>query len=161
MKLGFKIIQILSIILLICSVLVPMFDTWVGIIPTDDAWSISDTFETLADEGTDALNYYGVQLHLCTWILGSVVCMGAFMKKKAVIATSAIAGAISLILVVVNNMNQYGDSFHYLMNFEDGNYSIGYWIALILFILCAVISFFCTKEPANTSTEGEEGNINA
>lgn len=152
MKLNFIVIKILSITLLLCSLLIPMFDAWAGIMPSEDAWTASTTFETIADEGSSSLNYYGVQLHLCSWIIGGILCVGAFMEKKPVAAVSSASGTIALIMVVVNNMNQYGDSWNYLMNFDDGNYSIGYWIVLILFIMC----FVCSLIPAmNLKSTGD------
>lgn len=145
MKQNRIVIKILSVALLLCSLLIPMFDAWAGIMPSEYAWTVSTTFETIADEGSSSLNYYGVQLHLCTWILGGILCVAAFMEKRPVIAVSSASGTVALIMVVVNNMNQYGDSWNYLMNFDDGNYSIGYWIVLILFIMCFLFSLIPTK----------------
>lgn len=144
MKQNYIVIKILSVILLFCSVVIPMFDAWAGIIPSEYAWTITTTFETIAEEGSSSLNYYGVQLHLCAWIIGSILCIGAFMEKKPIIIASSISGTFALIMIVVNNMNQYGDSWDYLMNFDDGNYSIGYWVVLLLFIMC----FLCSLIPA-------------
>lgn len=145
-KRNLLLVKILSITLLLCSLFVPMFDVLGGIIPSEYAWSISETFEAIADEGISAMEYYGVQLHLCTWILGGILCLGSFVEKKKIIATSSVIGMLLLIMIVVNNMNQYSDSLYYLMNFDDGNYTIGYWIVLGVFIACSIISLMPIKE---------------
>lgn len=149
-KRNLFLVKILSITLLLCSFFVPMFDAWEGIIPSEYAWSILETFEAIADEGISAMKYYGVQLHFCTWILGGILCWGSFIEKKKIIAISSVIGMLLLIMIVVNNMNQYGDSLYYLMNFDDGNYTIGYWIVLGIFFACSIISLMPIKERDHT-----------
>lgn len=144
MKNNYTGLTVLAVLILLGSMILPMFNIWAGIIPTDDYWSAGDTFEAFSDYGAEAIQYYGVLLHLATWITSIVLLVSALAKKKPLCIVASLGGLLSLVYIAflsASNM-EYGEGFLYdlweVINFEDGNFSVGYWIILVLF----VISFF-------------------
>jgi len=136
----------ISIVLLICSFLVPMFDLWRGIFPSKYAWTYKDTFEELEANIDDALHYYPVRLHLSVWIPGSILCLFSFIWKKTLVILSSFSGAVLLVAVLIRNIYESESIIAELINMEDGNYCIGYWIALLLFILCGILAITVKTE---------------
>lgn len=144
MKKNYTGLIVLAVLILVGSFILPMYNTWAGIIPTDDYWSVEDTFETFSDYGAEACRHFGVMLHLATWMMGVLLLVSALCQNRSFCVFSSLGGIVLLICIVILNASnmEYGDGFLYdlweAVNFEDGNFSVGYWIILVLF----VISFF-------------------
>lgn len=161
MKNNYTGLTILAVLILLGSMILPMFNIWAGIIPTDDYWSAGDTFEAFSDYGAEAIQYYGVLLHFATWITGIILLVSAIAKKKPLCIFASLGGLLLLVGIVLlsaSNM-EYGEGFLYdlweAVNFEDGNFSIGYWIILVLF----VISFFKATR-VNRISDAKVANTN-
>lgn len=143
--------QILAILLLISSLTIPMFCIDGGIFPSEYAWSLEDTLNVLEYERMEALDYYAVRLHVCAWIFGMILCMGALFRNRIVATASSFVGAVSMLMVIKRNVDSSGISLKNLINADNGNYCIGYWIVLFLFLLCGILSI-----PKEDDVDGQE-----
>ena len=168
MKNNYTGLTILAVLILLGSMILPMFNPWAGIVPTDDYWSARDTFEAFSEYGAEAIQYYGALLHLATWITGIILLVSALAKKKPLCIFASLGGLLSLVCIAFLNASnmEYGEGFLYdlweTVSFEDGNFSVGYWIILALFI----ISFFKAiginrNSSSESSSSGQTDDLDA
>lgn len=146
MKKETNIFKILSLILILCSLLVPMFNLFPeGLMPSEDSWSVIETFGTFAEEGLDAFWHIGVAFHFSVWVPGVILCIGAHTQQRKTVLFSSIFGIVILLAVLCFTIINTGEID--LIHPTDGHICIGYWIDLILFAICASCSV--RKQPEN------------
>lgn len=145
----------ISVALLICSFSIPMFDLWRGIFPSEYAWTYKDTFEQLEANIEDALHYHPVRLHLSVWIPGIILCLFSFIWKKALVILSSFSGIVLLVVVLIRNAYASDSSVAELLDTENGSYCIGYWVALLLFILCGILAITIQTEEKDWNEDEE------
>ena len=76
-----KILKTVSVVLLLCSFAVPMYNIFPnGLIVNQDSWFFTETFKILFQEGVGAFNYLGVVFHLAVWIPAIILCIGSFLR---------------------------------------------------------------------------------
>ena len=134
-----KRLKILSVILLLCSFIIPMYNIFpYGLMINKDSWFLTATFQSIFEEGSSALNYLGVVFHLAVWIPAIILCIGSFTRRDRLICFSAVTG-IALLLVGLLLAVILTDEIR-LIHPVSGHICIGYWIDLLLFMACAIIS---------------------
>ncbi len=145
---------IIALVLLLCSFFIPMFDLWVGLIPTNGAWTASDTFEQLYDECRDrglidgwlmSWQYWPIRFHIHAWLPGLFLFVSSLTIKPKLVLTASIIGVVSMIWVLGAYIADMGDNYDgangwRVIDPSDGNITIGYWIVLALFIVCSLAS---------------------
>lgn len=74
------ILKTVSVVLLLCSFVVPMYNIFPnGLIVNQDSWFFTETFKILFQEGgVGAFNYLGVVFHLAVWIPAIILYIGSF-----------------------------------------------------------------------------------
>lgn len=139
-----KILKIFSVILLLCGFLIPMYSIFpTGLIPNKESWFFIETFGAFAERGLEAFNYIGVVFHLAVWLPGIILCIGAFAKRKTMVRASSIAGIALLLIGLMLAVVITGEIG--LVHPASGYICIGYWVNLILFVVCMVFSFKSRK----------------
>ncbi len=134
-----KILKILSVILILCGLFIPMYSIFPnGLIPNKDAWFLTETLKVFMEQGLGAFNYIGAVFHLAVLIPGILLCVGTFFKKEIVIRVSAIVGTILLLVGLVLAIAITGEIT--LLNPINGYICIGYWLDLIILVMCIIIS---------------------
>lgn len=127
-----KILKTVSVVLLLCSFAVPMYNIFPnGLIVNQDSWFFTETFKILFQEGVGAFNYLGVVFHLAVWISAIILCIGSFAQMDKIVRFSAGIGIVLLLIglllaVVLTNEIK-------LIHPIVGYICIGYWIDIILF----------------------------
>lgn len=138
-----KRLKIISVILLLCGFMLPMYSIYPrGWMIDKDSWFLTTTFQSIFEEGPGALKYLGVVFHLAVWIPAIILCIGSFVRRNRLIFFSAVTGIVLLLLglllaVIITKEIR-------LIHPDIGHICIGYWIDLLLFMACAVIS---SKRP--------------
>ena len=85
-----KILKTVSVVLLLCSFVVPMYNIFPnGLIVNQDSWFFTETFKILFQEGAGAFNYLGVVFHLAVWIPAIILCIGSFAQIDKIVRFSA------------------------------------------------------------------------
>ncbi len=134
-----KILKTVSVVLLLCSFAIPMYNIFPnGLIVNQDSWFFTETFKILFQEGVGAFNYLGVVFHLAVWIPAIILCIGSFAQMDKIVRFSAGIGIVLLLIglllaVVLTNEIK-------LIHPIVGYICIGYWIDLILLVVCAAVS---------------------
>ncbi|MBD5151263.1 MAG: hypothetical protein HDT16_01925 [Oscillibacter sp.] len=135
-----KPLKMLSILLLLCGLLIPMYNIFPnGLIPNRDSWFFTETFHVLMEKGTGAFQYIGVVFHLAVWLPGMILCIGAFTQHKRVVRISSMTGAALLLAGLFLAALLTGEMR--LVHPVNGYICIGYWIDLILFAVCIWTAF--------------------
>ncbi len=134
-----KILKILSVILILFVLFIPMYSIFPnGLIPNKDAWFLTETLKVFMEQGLGAFNYIGAVFHLAVLIPGILLCIGTFLKKEIMVRVSATVGTILLLFGLVLAVAVTGEIT--LLNPINGYICIGYWLDLIILVMCIIIS---------------------
>ena len=123
---------ILPVILLVSILLIPMYDTWQGIIPGEDAYTVPVIFETLVSE-EDALHYWPVIFFLSALIPAIILLITALIHNKWLSVAASGLGTLLLLIRLFGFIGKNGADE--VFKLDDCSICIGFWIALILFIV--------------------------
>lgn len=127
---------ILSILSLANIMLVPSFVVWEGLIPSKYE---NTFFEVVKDvfADSDAIHHWSVIIVLSVLIPSVLMLISAALDKKVLYSASSALGIILWVRIAISYIRQYdiGDFF----DFDDGSLSIGFWIALIIFIIALIV----------------------
>lgn len=126
--------KIASVILLLCVIFIPMFDTWSGIIPSSEAtrsWDLLDHFSEIFD-------WYDYAFIASGLFPSIFLTVSAFLNGKILCIIFALLGIISLLWILTEFILQNGADEAF--DFKDCSVSIGFWIALIMFIINLIIN---------------------
>jgi len=110
-----------------------MFSVWGGLFAR---WADQSFMTAL---GTLGLNH-GYWHDIFVWsalVPGVILFISCLARGKVMAILSSLGGAGLLLLNLIIHVGQVG---FYAISPEDGNIAIGFWIALILFVIC----FFCS-----------------
>lgn len=127
---------VLSVLSLLNIILVPSFDTWEGLIPSDyENTFFSAIKDIIAD--SDAIHYWSVIIVFSVFVPSVLLLVSAVLDKKVLYSLSSALGIILWFRTAISYIRQYdiGDFF----DFDDGSLSIGFWIALIIFIIAFIV----------------------
>ena len=135
---GFILFTVLSIGILINVVFIPMFNVWGGI---GARWSYYNQFFAALNnvehflEGSNRL--WSDIFIWSAFVPAVVLLISSIAKKKVMVTVSSFVGTGLLLF----NLNRHISDYYRAVgasaiNFYDGNISIGFWIALILFSIC-------------------------
>lgn len=127
---------ILSVLALANVIFVPVFDVWGGLFPGKPDDNFFNVIEYVF-EGD--FSPWVVLFTLTIFIPSLCMFIFSFSDGGKMFKVAASAGVILMIITLCTFVSQ--NDFGELFDFDDGNISIGTWIALALFI----ISFFTVK----------------
>lgn len=133
---------ILSILSLVNIMLVPSFDIWEGLIPSDYENTFFDAIGDIFTD-SDAIHYWSVIIVLSVLIPSILMVISAVLDNKVLYSMSSALGIILWFRTAISYIRQYdiGDFF----DFDDGSLSIGFWIALIIFIIAFIVGIMSKK----------------
>ncbi len=134
---------ILSILSLLNIVLIPSFDTWAGLIPSNYENTFFDAIGDIFTD-SDAIHYWSVIIVLSVLIPSILMVISAVLDNKVLYSVSSALGIILWFRTAISYIRQYdiGDFF----DFDDGSLSIGFWIALIIFIIAFIVGIMSKKD---------------
>ncbi len=134
---------ILSILSLLNIVLIPSFDTWAGLIPSDYENTFFDAIGDIFTD-SDAIHYWSVIIVLSVFIPSVLMLVSAVSDKKVLYSISSALGIILWFRTAISYICQY--DIEEFFDFDDGSLSIGFWLALIIFIISFIIGVTSKKE---------------
>ncbi len=134
---------ILSILSLLNIVLIPSFDTWAGLIPSDYENTFFDAIGDIFTD-SDAIHYWSVIIVLSVFIPSVLMLVSAVLDKKVLYSISSALGIILWFRTTISYICQY--DIEEFFDFVDGSLSIGFWIALIIFIIAFVVGIMSKKD---------------
>ncbi|MCD8395939.1 MAG: zinc ribbon domain-containing protein [Lachnospiraceae bacterium] len=143
-KKGFLPLRITAFILLLCSFVIPLFSQWGGIIPSDKSWTTITTCTYIRNLGINAFIYRPILLQLTCCIPAIFLMVFSIAKLKVLSVISALLG-IAAPLVVIGQTLLHWD---YTTFFDpvSGCICIGYYVVLILFLICFALSLRTKKQ---------------
>lgn len=145
-KASFNSLIVLSIIQLFTIVFIPMFDVWGGLFPGDADYHFWDVVANLF-EGTD----FNMWIELFSWsafVPAVILLISSIAKGRIVPLLSSASGAGLLLFNLFSFIDQ--NSLSDVFDFEDCDISIGFWIALLLFVICIFRSIKIMKNGGKT-----------
>lgn len=142
---------ILSILALANVIFVPVFDVWGGLFPGNPDSNFFDVIEYVFE---GEFSYWVVLFTLTILIPSLFMLIFSFSDGGKMFKAASGAGIIFMIITLIRFVSQ--NDFGELFDFDDGNISIGTWIAFALFI----ISFFVVKSSKDKQFTPSKKYIN-
>lgn len=136
----------LSILSLLNIVFVPTFDIWSGLFPSDYENTFFGAIRDLFTD-SDAIYYWSVVIVLSVFLPCLLMIISAVLDNKVFYSVSSGLGIILWFRTAVSYIKQYGIADFF--DFDDGSLSIGFWIALILFVIAFTIGITSKKTVKN------------
>ncbi len=127
---------ILSILALANVMFIPVFDVWGGLFPGHPDDNFFDVVEYVFE---GEFSYWVVLFTLTIFIPSLFMLIFSFSDGGKMFKVASGTGIIFMIITLIRFISQ--NDFGELFDFDDGNISIGTWIAFSLFI----ISFLVVK----------------
>lgn len=140
----------LSVFALLNAMFVPIFDVWGGLFPSDVDDNFFEVIEMIFKDGGDAWDYWVVQFTITIFVPSLMMFVASLSGRKRFFVTVNIIGILMWILQIILYVIDNGledDPF----DFEDGNVSIGTWIALVIFVISLIIALSSRKSIPNTA----------
>lgn len=134
---------ILSVLSLLNIVFIPSFDIWSGLIPSDYENTFFGVIEDIFTD-SDALHHWSVIIVLSVFIPSILMLISAVLDKKVLYSISSALGIILWFRTAISYTKQYDIADFF--DFDDGSLSIGFWLALILFIVAFIIGVTSKKD---------------
>ncbi len=134
---------ILSVLSLLNIMLIPSFDTWSGLIPSDYENTFLGAVEDVFTD-SDAIHYWSVIIVLSVFIPSVLMLVSAVLNKKVLYSLFSSLGIILWFRTAISYTKQYDIADFF--DFDDGSLSIGFWLALILFIVAFIIGVTSKKD---------------
>lgn len=140
------ILIILSVFALLNVMFVPIFDVWGGLFPSDVDYNFFDVLKMISKDG-DAWRKWVVQFTITIFVPSLMMFIASLTGSKGFFVTVNIIG----ILLWIRQIIDYGldNDFDNAFDFEDGNVSIGVWIAIIIFVISLIIALAGRKSIVN------------
>lgn len=133
---------ILSVLSLLNIVFIPSFDIWSGLFPSDYENTFFDAVEDIFTD-SDAIHYWSVIIVLSVFIPSILMLVSAVFNKKVLFTLSSALGILLWLRIAVSYIKQY--DIEELFDFGGGSLSIGFWLAIILFIAAFIIGVTSKK----------------
>ena len=134
---------ILSVLSLLNIILIPSFDTWSGLFPSDYENTFLGAVEDIFTD-SDVIHHWSVIIVLSVFIPSVLMLVSAVLNKKVLYSLSSTLGIILWFRTAISYTKQYGIADFF--DFDDGSLSIVFWLALILFIVAFIIGVTSKKE---------------
>ncbi len=141
-KASYTLLIILSICILLTVMFIPMFDVWGGLFPDGVEVTFGDVVSNLF-YGTD----FGMWAEIFSWsafVPAVVLLISALAKGKVMSILASLSGSGLLIFNLLRFISQC--EAESVFDFDDCSVSIGFWIALLLFIICFFYSIRIKKK---------------
>ena len=137
---------VVSIILLVCVMILPMFDVWGGLFSSAEYDNFGDVLHYIQRDGSDAFRKWVVCLTMSAFIPAIATMIAGIVRCKTLGIISSVIGTVSMLYNYVNIIDQQGIGA--LTDFEDCSISIGSHVALILHIVCFILALKITKRTS-------------
>lgn len=134
---------IISVLSLLNIVLVPSFTIWQGFIPSYYENTFFGAMEDIFNS-SDAFHYWSVIIILSVFIPSVLMLLTAFFNNKMLFSISSGLGVLLWLRIAISYIHQY--DINEFFDFDDGSLSIGFWLAMILFIVAFIIGITSKKE---------------
>lgn len=143
------ILIMLSVFALLNVMFVPIFDVWGGLFPSNVDYNFFDVIKMIFKEGRDAWRHWVVLFTITIFVPSLMMLVASLSGKKGFFVTINIIG----ILLWIRQIVDYGidNDFDYSFDFEDGNVSIGTWIAIGIFVISLIIALSSRRSIPNTA----------
>jgi hypothetical protein len=147
---------VLAVIILLITLLVPIYSPWDGLIPSGDSWTIGEVFEALGDDGLAAARMYGVRFPVISMSAALALLIGSLAKNRLLSIWSAVGGTGFMLWTLIRYLSD--EDIAEVLNPNDGNISIGFWLIIGLFVIAFFVSSGIKKrsqhiqeQPSGTS----------
>lgn len=144
---GKSFLIVFSLLALLNVIFVPIHDVWGGLFPDNVNYNFADVMELVSEGETDM---WVVQLTLSIFVPTLFMFLVSFSGHRGLFLTTTIIGMLVWFKQIVDYCNQF--DIETLMDFEDGNVSIGTWLAFGLYLVC-FFGALGSKKQAVTQTE--------
>lgn len=146
----------LSVFALLNVMFVPIFDVWGGLFPSDVDYNFFDVLKMISKDG-DAWRKWVVQFTITIFVPSLMMFVASLSGSKGFFVTVNIIG----ILLWIRQIIDYGtdNDFDSSFDFEDGNISIGTWIAIGIFVISLIIALSGRRSIVNTAAPQQQPQI--
>lgn len=158
------VLVITSVFALLNVMIMPIFETWSGLFPEDREFMFLDVIEAFFKgyyyyRSWTAWEMWVVQLTVFIFFPSLIMLFSALFKNRILFIISSLSGIILEGKVLIDYAIQ--NDLDELFDFDDGNISIGTWIALSVFIFAFIVTL-CNKTvkyPMVTNENSDSVNI--
>ncbi len=148
---------IFSVSALLNVVFVPIFDVWGGLFPGDLDYNFFDVIDIVFTDYDD-WNLWVVHLTMSILIPVIFMLVTSVVNNKKFFLFSSLLGVIlegkQLIEYAIEN------ELYEMFDYDDGNISIGTWIALGLFVCSFLFAIYDVKNTKNSSVNVVQASTN-
>ena len=143
--------RLCAILLLLSILFLPMYNGWPSnVLPNYNSVYFSDVLDSDLSGGP-------YQLTLLLLISAILLLIFALCKVKIM---SIISSGIGLTIMVIELLIFLGIfTAEYVFSFTDSCLSIGFWITLLLYIICFYLSFDTAKSPKRNYSSSYSGKL--
>lgn len=158
------VLVITPVFALLNVMIMPIFETWSGLFPEDREFMFLEVMEAFFKgyyyyRSWTAWDMWVVQLTVFIFFPSLIMLFSALFKNRILFIISSLSGIILEGKVLVDYAIQNG--LDELFDFDDGNISIGTWIALSVFVFAFIVTFCneTVKYPIATNENSDLVNI--
>lgn len=144
----------ISIIGILNSVLVPMYDVWGGLFPEDPGISFFDIVEAVFTD-SDAFSYWPVIVTVPAFIGSMALFIAAVFNSRVFCNVFSILNSVIYLFIYIRLFAQFGAED--IFDFDSCSVSVGTWIAFILFIIS--LCFMDFSQPSYPGGGAVNGNV--
>lgn len=144
----------ISIIGILNSVLVPMYDIWGGLFPEDPGISFFDIVEAVFTD-SDAFSYWPVIVTVPAFIGSMALFIAAISNSRVFCNVFSILNFLIYLYIYIRLFAQFGAED--IFDFNTCSVSVGTWIAFILFIIS--LFFMDFSQPSYPGGGAVTGNV--
>ncbi|MGN0538996.1 MAG: zinc ribbon domain-containing protein [Candidatus Fimenecus sp.] len=144
----------ISIIGILNSVLVPMYDIWGGLFPEDPYISFFDIVEVVFTD-SDAFSYWPVIVTVPAFIGSMALFIAAISNSRVFCNVFSILNFLIYLYIYIRLFARFGAED--IFDFDTCSVSVGTWIAFILFIIS--LFFMDFSQPSYPGGGAVTGNV--
>ena len=148
---------LLAVGIMVSLIIIPFSTGWLlGLMPDADEMghALKDVMEKIADNGRKAFNNIVVRGTFFAAVWAIALFISAIVKCKPMNAVASFGGTYTMIRFLIKYISL--NDFDAVFDFENCGTTIGFWIPLILYLLCIIISLLTLlwAEPQKREARG-------
>ncbi len=135
-RIGYILISVLALVNVIS---VPFYEVWGGLIPHNPKNNFVSVIKLFLEDPA-SIELWAVKLTICVFVPSLIMFIFALFGNRILFVTADILGVIFWSAALYDyTANHFNDNN--LFNINNTSISIGYWVAIIIYILALIVGF--------------------